>query len=159
MAYQGQKYSWFDLRNPDMPRFNAVSNLYSLCYTRESVKREENTTLQCEQHLYIYSSYATLPSFLMLQCTVWILRHDLTNQQHNSYQDNHATLFEAQYSKALPDHHKIYHHHLTACLHIFCYSWCRCLSVTPLPTCFPQHTSFLHVLSSLTSCGVTVSPR
>jgi len=50
-------------------------------------KRKFSNARQC---LFIYNSFFTLESFLMLPCTIQIFPHDHTHQPYNSYQHNHT---------------------------------------------------------------------
>jgi hypothetical protein len=66
ILYSGQRCLRCVSRNQNKIRFEAVSKLYLLCYTRDQVKREAKEILQREQPVDEYSVYATLESFIII---------------------------------------------------------------------------------------------
>lgn len=105
------------------------------CLSRnENESREQSEKpSNAKQPLWMYNSSASLESFLILQCNIWIFLHNLAHHQHNSGWYNYATISDIATHQTTFVSYQNYRHHSTTIPYNFHVSQCLPLSVTIIP--------------------------
>jgi hypothetical protein len=85
MSKNRAKGSIFVSRNSRQVRSRTCFKVITCFAIQQNEKREKKRkSSNANNTLFIYNLSATLESFLMLWCTIWISSHDLTHHQLNS---------------------------------------------------------------------------